>query len=620
MSDNWEHIEHPTALSGSGSGSGNRDVEAGQAEEGDAFLADSNMRERGGLMGLLAHPWRRSQPARAIQPTSTTTGTVSTGGTGGTSGTGGTGGSGENGGTGNLSSGTNASSSDPIEAAALYNGSGSTVAASSLFFNPARADETGVLRRSTEDPAPTQDEPIMTLRNVPRGSGSNLDIPNPHDTESQRSSVPLPLPAGAAVPWWESPLRPQRSVERPGGLTHMPSLSDPALAFIPPGTSPERQAEIARNRSKATARARASYISSSNVSVDLEERAALLTAQRVNAGTPRRAIISNVGSGEKSVDDEEKYEETDEASSSPAPTSRFGSGIVGITKGLGRFSWFRRMEAVAGVAGPSGTRRSTASSNRRSAGNGSRPGSGAFNFRPATRPSSALLHPGFGSRPASGYSFLGIDPELGMRPPGMRMSAASAASGNASSAKSGQTIYHDARETPQDSLRSDESRLVDAPEMPDVDIADQTIRTVDVLDLPAPETTLPLVQPLIPDSPSGGSRTSSMASRGTALRFPPGLVNVQSWDGGSRSTGSNQLSETYEDAPPRAGGEWNRMRIQQVVAEGGDGQGHEPRDSSGQVGFSDFVCGITINVLPFSIPFSSPLPITIHLSWDPSSF
>lgn len=222
-----------------------------------------------------------------------------------------------------------------------------------------------------------------------------------------------------------------------------------------------------------------------------------------------------------------------------SPTSHTSTSLrfTRLGLGLGHFSWFKCMEDV--VAGPSGmccSSPSSSSKNSPASGHGSRPASRAFNFKPASRPHSALLHSG-GSRPVSGLSFLHIDPELGAHPPGMHISGTGSTSGGSASGKSGQTIYHDAPSRPQSqasqgqtpqivSPNQDENeQLVDAPAIPELDFADQTIWPVHALDLLAPEMTLLLTVPL-PDSDSASdSRNSSMASCSTGLRYPPGLMN-----------------------------------------------------------------------------------------------
>ncbi|KAF8523367.1 hypothetical protein BU17DRAFT_86112 [Hysterangium stoloniferum] len=546
------------------------DVEAGEAE---VLLPEERvMRHRSGSTPVYAVPWTRP-PVPASVPDSSSSYSVTRGSVIRTPVTG----SGTGSGTGSRpdsAAPADDSSSSP-RGRFGENMSMSTVAASSLFFNPARAPpdnsgstaEVSVMRGSDEDP-------VMNLGEggFAAAVASAVTSSPPRDRDYTVRPVNMP-----------PPVVPPRSPQRPiGAFSNEPvspsSEDDPIERFLPPRLlDPNRLPRVLQNHPSGD-----SWPYPESPPSETDERATLLTARRVNVGAP--AFVSPI----KRTKDLEGWDSPPEDPIHLAPPSARGStwtdsvvGLAGLARGLGRFSWFKRVEDEAG---PSGTRRSSPSRRRSAASGGSKPGSaGGLSFRPASRPHSALFHQGF-SRPQSGLSFLGFEGDLGLRSPGLRVSSASA-SGKTGSGNSGSTVYHSVGSRPQSAgylpTPVEEGEAVEGVVQlpPDLDLGEteDTIRTIDVLDMPIPERTLPFSAPLLPDA-----TRRSTSSQNSNLRFPPGLVTVSQWDRASRTTPSRQEErDVLEDLPPRAGGEWSSLRSKKSEEE--TQEGHMPGEQSVQV-------------------------------------
>jgi len=443
------------------------------------------------------------------------------------------------------------------------NASASTVAAGSLFFNPARGnDEASGVRRSDEDPV-QETETSLIAANVPSSSENRVVRP----------------------PGTGPPHVPSRSPDRP----HIDPNSNPPMSpedddaeeeFRPPRLlDPDRVFQLQNQPSGGS---RGSWVYPDSPPSENDERATLLTAQRIDVGSVAHPVLASPPSEKKSLEDFTNTLDVEPdnhvVETPPSPRSWVGmGGLTGFARGLGRLSWFRRMEEVVGS---SGTRRSSSPLGNRGSGSkptsrpGSRPTSGVGFTGPTSgnRRYSGLLHPTFTPRPRSDASFRGIEAELGMRPPGIRFSGTGSGSGGSGSGKSGRTAYHSASSRPQTPMYTSgvhelyEGELlhplptpVTLPPELDLGEGDSTIRSVDVLDLPVPERALPFTDPLRPEP---ALRPDTASSRGTGLVFPPGLVTVPQWDRGSHSSSSNRREERdlLEDDPPQAGGEWSSLR------------------------------------------------------------
>ncbi|GJJ08731.1 hypothetical protein Clacol_002950 [Clathrus columnatus] len=402
-------------------------------------------------------------------------------------------------------------------------GSRSTIAPSSLFFNPAKSRAEGA--KQTEEKTTTS-----------RDGSSLTGEPSSSPSDGDRNYAVLP--AGASPP-----LFPPRSYRN----YQVPALDDDE--FVPPAalfTSPPRS----RSRHHSTD----SLPYPESPPSETDERATLLTAQRVDLGPQVTATSISPQARSRSLSPEERPE-----------SFGLGTSLAGLTRltGLNRFSWFRRMENR-----PTGYRHSspplsptddlhrTSSFNR-------------LSFHPGSRPHSGILYPGYISRPMSDISYSGLaDNELGLRPPTMHISTGGSSgsysrSGNGSG--SGRTTYHSALSRPGSfypppvpQLRSPlgEGVLIDVRDtFPGLDIAQDTIRPIDVLDMPVPEPTLPLQAALSPDNV-----VSRSSSRGSP-HFPPGLVAVPRWNS---ATTSNPDVDVLDQAPPRSPGEWSSMKSKQA--------------------------------------------------------
>lgn len=528
------------------------------AEEGEdsAFLADGHgMRER--AIGPVLSRQRSNRSSGQIQvaePTALSRNTSNRSGAG---------------------SGIPESDSSSLDSAAQredltrFNASASTVAAASLFFNPTRNNEQGSgLRRSDE-------EPVQETETAPTVAAQKSYTALPPG--ARRPQIPSRSPA-------RLPIDPQHN------LPTSPGDEDAEEQFRPPRLlDPDRVLQL-QNRQPSGS----SWIYPDSAPSENDERVTLLTAQRVNVGSVAHPVFASPPENIKGLEDLKVASDAvldDHIPPGTPSSSKSWVGMGGLTefaKGLGRLSWFRRMEEIAG---PSGTRRSSPSSIRQESvtkprsRSGSKPGS-----RPGSRPTSgvsftglasgnrrysALLHPTF-TRPRSDASFHGIEAELGIRPPGIRISGTGTGSGGSGSGKSGGTVYHSASSRPQTPLHPayHEGELLYVQPTPythppelDLGERDNTIRSVDVLDLPVPERTLPFAGPLRPEPTP---RPDTASSRGTRLTFPPGLVAVPGWDHDSPSS-RREGRDLLEDDPPQAGGEWSSLRSNRSSREAGDG-------------------------------------------------
>ena len=434
--------------------------------------------------------------------------------------------------------------------------------------------------------------PTALSRNVSRSSGSGSGATQKDasslDSAARREAITHFNASASTVATGSLFFDPARDMDQDGGERRSEE-EEPIQALRPPRLiDPDGLGRFQNSRSSNGSKDSRYYPES--LPSEADELATLLTAERVNVGSLAHPALASPPSGKsKGIDDSTSAQnvEPDDAvvGAAPSPSSWVGmGGLTGFAKGLGRLSWFRRMEEVAG---PSNTRRSSHSSSNRGAGSkpGSRPAS-AVSFSAiaaGTRRYSGLLSPRFASKRQSEGSFSGIEAELGIRPPGIRVSGTGSGSGGSGSGKSGGTIYHSASSRPQTPLYSTsnhphhegeflQAQITPVTLPPDVDLGegDSTIRSVDVLDLPAPERALPLTQPL--RNPEPAFRPDTASSRGTGMAFPPGLVAVPQWDRGSHSSSSNRREERdlLEDDPPQAGGEWSSLHSKRSMSDVGD--------------------------------------------------
>ncbi|KAF8589884.1 hypothetical protein K439DRAFT_276728 [Ramaria rubella] len=478
------------------------------------------------------------------------------------------------------------------------NASVSTVAASSLFFNAGQADNGGVVKSGDA----ALEEPALAM-----GAAAVM-------TSNPKDSTTRPLGAGPPRPPLRLPDRPNPSIDAYYNVASSPD-GDPEEPFLSPRRLDPDYVGRVSQASQGSNGSRGSGLHPETPLSEMDERATLLTARRVNVGSvahpviasSRPQVIFDAYEADHSDHDVEKPPSDSEkpfsSSDEMAPlTPQTGSGAIsmggltGFARGLGRLSWFQRMENV--VAGPSGTRHS--SPNRSSPGSRSRPASGVS----STNAFPGGLRPSHGSRPHSGVSFAGIVTELGMRSP--RVEGAGSGSGKSGgsgsgSGKSGGTVYHSASSRPRTPFQGSgpqhghETQLIaPIPTMPplppdlDVDIAQggETIRPVDVLDLPVPERSLPFSSPTLPE-PVRRSETAS--SRASMLQFPLGLISVSQWDKSSSSASHGESKDALEEEPPTAGGDWNSLRsrasagdVRNDANEGAGRGGLVTRDGSGQ--------------------------------------
>lgn len=389
------------------------------------------------------------------------------------------------------------------------NASRSTMAPSALFFNSGRSHV---------------DAPPRELDETARQSSSlGAEI-------SDGSGKYAQLPPGASPP-----LAPPRS--------HFLSNED-TYAYIPPAI-----ASTSRTKSRHHSTESLPYPESPPSEVD--ESATLLTAQRVDAG--RQVPVSTLGQQQRH---------------SPDNTFSLGASLAGLTQltGLSRLSWLRR----ASNQSPTAYRYSSPPLNttdevhRTSSFN-------RLSFHPASRPHSAILYPGQGSRPQSDFNYFSLaDNELGLRPPTALFSVGHSSgsregSGNGSaSGRSGPTVYHSATSrshslNPSASeLPQRTSGLVDLEDTGTAQPpAETTIRAVDVLDIPVPEPILPFQAASLPVNLL--SRTPS--PRGSpSPSFPPGLVAVPRWDAPASPSPELRGADILDLAPPRSPDEWSSMK------------------------------------------------------------
>lgn len=469
-------------------------------------------------------------------------------------------------------------SAEKREDLARFNASGS----GSLFFNPGR--EGGRMRRSdaTEEDAALAAGVATAFGSTTNGHSVQPSGAGPTHVPARSSARPTrastPTSPTALYLRRSSPSSPRdgerlyrNDVHRFGAIRARESQEDAEEELLPPRRiDPDRVSRSDNNRGS-----RGSLVYPDSPQSETDERATLLTARRVNIGPASQPVLaSSPPERRKSLEGwVTPPHEGDAPTTKPPPSPGSWSvglgGLTGLARGLGRLSWFRRMD---NEPGPSGTHHSSPSPSHR--GRGSRPASGVSFALPASRPHSGLFHPPFASRPSSGVSYRLVDTELGIRPPGIRDTGTASGSGGSGSGKSGGTAYHSVSSLPRTSFYVSGSEHAypegepahttpTTPALPpDFDLGD-TIRSVDVLDLPVPERALPFSAPVLPEPSSSRSRRPDTgSSRGTGLPFPPGLVTVQKWDKSSHSGSSNRggTRDMLEDEPPQAGGEWSSLR------------------------------------------------------------
>ncbi|KAF8512480.1 hypothetical protein JB92DRAFT_271707 [Gautieria morchelliformis] len=472
------------------------------------------------------------------------------------------------------------------EALTHLNASGSSVAAGSLFFNPLREDGRGNgVRRSDEE--------------LVEGEGTSLTA----GAVASSSKTYSARPPGAGPPHILThplPTDPQYNLVYPTS----PDDDEPEEQFRPPRPlDPDRVLHL--QNAQPSSGSGASWVYPDSPPSETDERAALLTARRVNVRSASDPVLPSSPSEKgKNLEDwtislsGDLHDHMAGTHTSPGTWSNSMGGLTGFAGRLSRLSWFRRMEAHIGRGS---TRHSSPNSSHRgskpvSSKSGSKPEGGQSSksgikpegkpgSRPAsgvsfTRPGSGswLLSPTFAPRPLSDVSSRGIDAELGMRPPSILVSGTGSGSGGSGSGKSGGTVYHSISSRPQTPMLAHHERellpalptLITLP--PDLDLGDggDTVRSVDMLDLPVPERALPFSEPVLPEL---ALRSDTASSRATGLAIPPGLVAVPQWDRRSHTSSSNRREERdiLEEEPPQAGGEWSSMRSKGSTSDAGDG-------------------------------------------------
>ncbi|KZT73470.1 hypothetical protein DAEQUDRAFT_414683 [Daedalea quercina L-15889] len=356
-----------------------------------------------------------------------------------------------------------------------------------------------------------------------------------------------------------------------------PLLPPPPLGSDRRSTRAGRSLNEAKStRSMASAAFSGSSEKSGSIDVQEQERAELLTARRVKVGNYGQPAAPDTG------------------------TSSITSGTSGLERlaNLSRMSWFRRMSFLPApvgsrpgsrdVEGDNYTRTPPRSHSRQ--GSRSRPVSWAP--LPTSEPNSSTPESSASRRPRPPSSF----------PQGLGLLVSGERPQSSVSAKSGSTVYHDARETPGSSmvdvdttpagtLGSNRSQpgappvppLPQARSTPVSPLAEQTPGTNTrggYLDVPSTEP--PTYEESERDSPhSSGERPGdpvdvldmpvprpaspfTAASGSIRTQAPPGLPNPSVWrDSHATSEGTSSTSgiriDVLEEAPPSAQDGWRTL-------------------------------------------------------------